>query len=216
MTAVKIIALPYGWMGSNTWLIVCPEKTILIDPSAPVKRLPEGLPPVRLILATHGHLDHINRADAWRDATLAPLAIHTADAGCLTDARQNLSDQISQPFVCRPAEQLLSDGQSIRIDAERRIEVLHTPGHTPGCGCFLLWENDQAIGLFSGDVLFADSIGRTDLDGGDTTAMMLSLQRLRQLGHDLSVTSQHDLPVYPGHGRKTGLAVEIANNPYLQ
>jgi len=216
MNAAKIIALPYGWMGSNTWLIVCPDQTILIDPSAPVKRLPDGLPSVRLILATHGHLDHINRADAWRDATSAPLAIHPADEGCLTDARQNLSDQISQPFVCRPAEQLLSDGQSLRIDADRRLEVLHTPGHTPGCCCFLLWEFDRAAGLFSGDVLFADSIGRTDLDGGDPSAMERSLLKLRQLGLALSVTRQNDLPVYPGHGRKTGLATEIADNPYFQ
>jgi glyoxylase-like metal-dependent hydrolase (beta-lactamase superfamily II) len=215
MTLAKIIALPYGWMGSNTWLIVCPEQTILIDPSAPVKRLPEGLPPVGLILATHGHLDHINRADAWREATSASLAIHTDDADCLTDARKNLSAQISQPFVCRPAEQLLDDGQSLRIDADRRLEVLHTPGHTPGCCCFLFWEFDRAVGLFSGDVLFADSIGRTDLDGGDPSVMALSLRRLRQIGHDLGVTRQHDLPVYPGHGRKTGLAAEMAGNPYF-
>ena len=64
MTTTKIITLPFGLMGSNTWLIVCPEMTIVVDPSAPLKRLPEGLPQVRLILATHGHMDHINRADA--------------------------------------------------------------------------------------------------------------------------------------------------------
>ena len=215
MSEAKIIALPFGWMGSNTWLIVCPEQTIVIDPSAPVKRLPAELPPVRLILATHGHLDHINRADAWRDATLAPLAIHTADSGCLTDAQQNLSAQISQPFVCRPAEQLLVDGQSIQIDADRRLEVLHTPGHTAGCCCYLLWELDRAVGLFSGDVLFAGSIGRTDM-GGDLAAMEDSLQKLCQLGRDLQITRQNDLPVYPGHGRKTGLAAEIADNPYLR
>lgn len=215
MTEAKIIALPFGLMGSNTWLIVCAEQTILIDPSAPVKRLPEGLPPIRLILATHGHLDHINRADAWRDASLAPLAIHQADAGCLTDAQQNLSAQISQPFDCRPAEQLLVDGQSIQIDANRRLDVLHTPGHTSGCCCFLLWEQDRAVGLFSGDVLFAGSIGRADL-GGDATAMEDSLQKLRQLGRDLQITRQQDLPVYPGHGRKTSLAAEIADNPYFR
>ena len=121
-----------------------------------------------LILATHGHLDHINRADAWRDATSAPLAIHPADEGCLTDARQNLSDQISQPFVCRPAEQLLSDGQSCGSTRIAWLEVIAYAW--PYARLLLLSSLGIRPGgrLFSGDVLFADSIGRTDLDGGDT------------------------------------------------
>ena len=95
----RIVGIPFGMMDSNTWLIICPEQTVLIDPAAPVKRLPENLPSIKLILATHGHLDHISRADVWRDATGAPLCIHAADAGCLTDADQNLSSLFRQPMV---------------------------------------------------------------------------------------------------------------------
>ena len=210
-----ILALPFGMFDSVTYLIRMPGSVCLIDPSAPVARLPRDLPPVSLILATHGHIDHLDQSDVWRSQTGSPLAIHGADAPALTDPAVNLSGMMGRRLVFQPAQSLLEDHQLIVLDETHSLEVLHTPGHTPGCCCFLLQEEGQARALFSGDTLFAGSIGRLDLPGASQQAMQASLRRLAGLARSLDLSPSHDLPVYPGHGPATGLYREIQRNPFF-
>lgn len=209
---LDIIDLPFGIFQAVCHVIRLADSCCLIDPAAPVNRLPAGLPPVRLILATHGHFDHISAADDWRRSTLAPLGIHANDRACLTDANRNFSAAILRPMTFQAAELDLTDGQILKLDGHHQLEVLHTPGHTAGGICLLLRHAGRPAALFTGDTLFAGSIGRLDL-GGDAAAMRLSLRRLRRLA---AQPGGMELPVYPGHGPATNLGVELAANPFFQ
>lgn len=211
----RIIALPYGFLSSVSYLVATSEKTILIDPTAPLRYWPGDVADLSLILATHGHFDHIMRADKWRQAHQAPLAIHEADADCLADGKKNLSTMLVRPLRQRPAEQLLADGDLLDVSSQVQLGVLHTPGHSAGSCCFLLLEDGQPKALFSGDTIFAGSIGRTDL-GGDETVLAASLRRLADLADSLGLTSQRDLPLYPGHGPASSLRHELETNPFVR
>lgn len=153
-----------GAIGANCYLFACMEtkKAVIIDPGADGKKiyrwvLEKGLK-VEYILITHGHVDHIGAVDELRTLLGDVLVgIHTADAEMLTDGRKNLSSYVGSNLVLRSADFLLQDGQEITIGKEK-LTVISTPGHSPGCVCFLSRE-----GLFSGDTLFAGSIGRTFL-----------------------------------------------------
>jgi hydroxyacylglutathione hydrolase len=209
--SMKIHCLPDGPIQANTWLIDTGTATCLIDPILSPRRLPPQMSPVRWLLATHGHIDHIGQADAWRDLTGAPLMIHFVEQAALTDASVNLSSMMGQGDTFRPADGLIDDNWQLQLSPDLHLVALHTPGHTAGSVCFLLMKNDEALALFTGDTLFAGSIGRVDL-GGDEAAMRKSLARLAQLARMYGP----DLPVYPGHGPATTLGQELASNPWLQ
>ena len=180
----EIIALPDGHMTAITYLVVLPDQVLLIDPTTPVRHLPPNLPPIRRILATHGHIDHIYQADAWRRLSGAPLAIHDADRDCLTDPGRNLSALISNARTFAPAQETLAHGQVIDLDTAHQLTIWHTPGHTSGSSCFLLDEDGKPRALFSGDTLyFADPDDEHRLyawsgsDQGDQCLCDLSLTR---------------------------------------
>ena len=241
----RILQMPYGLLQSNTYLIILDHAACLIDPAMPTGRLPDGLPPIRWLIATHGHWDHVAEADNWRNLTGAPLLIHPSDATGLINARINLSAQLGCPGIVTPAEQLLADNQVIMLDTAHQLKVLHTPGHTSGSICLLLEEKlsdgtKKACALFTGDTLFAGSVGRTDL-GGSAIQLRQSLSRLAGLsmagcedkkagqcaGHDESTAAEQKkddsanripdkVPVYPGHGPASTYGQERRSNPYLQ
>lgn len=211
----KIISLPYGLLASVSYLIASQESTCLIDPTAPLRYWPEGLARLSLIVATHGHFDHIMRADKWRQAHGAPLAIHQDDADCLTDGRKNLSTMLVKPLTQQPAQQLLQDGLVLELAAGTNLTVIHTPGHSAGSCVFLLTENNIAQALFTGDTLFAGSIGRTDL-GGDEAVLAQSLGRLKDLADSLELSLARDLAIYPGHGPASFLRYELEHNPLVR
>ena len=198
-----------GAMGANCYLYACMEtkKAVIIDPGADGKRiyrwiLEKGLK-VDYILLTHGHADHIGAVDELR-ALLGDVlvGIHTGDAGMLTDGKKNLSSYFGPGLELQSADILLTDGQEIKIGKET-LKVLFTPGHSPGCVCFLTNE-----GLFSGDTLFAGSIGRTDFPGG-------SLEQLLKGVKDKLLVLPEDTRVFPGHGEETSIGEEKRDNPYL-
>lgn len=155
----------------------------------------EGLN-IRAVLLTHGHFDHILAAREIRERTGAEIYIHAQDADYLADPNKNglgliLRKRAYEPFS---ADHLLSDGE--RIDRfGLRIEVIHVPGHTPGCVAYF-FEEDGA--LFTGDTLFADGYGRTDLPGGDARALRNSLERLYRMDGNATI--------YPGHGHSEALS----------
>jgi hydroxyacylglutathione hydrolase len=210
----EIIPITPGLLDSVAYLVRLEGGAILIDPSVPTKKAPDTLQKLQLILATHGHIDHIDQADAWRKKYSAPLAIHVGDQFCLQDASQNLSSFMGTPRSFEPPETLLEDEQVLPLDKHHDMRVMHTPGHTAGSCCFLLMEQDLPLALFTGDTLFSGSVGRTDL-GGDPRSLTRSLKRLRRLADMLELKTKTDLIVYPGHGPSTYLLREIQTNPYF-
>lgn len=167
-----------------------------------------GITPVAL-LATHGHIDHVGGAGAVVDRFSITAYLHPDDDYLALDPAGQLrllfGMAIPGDFAPPQRYEALHDGQRLQL-AGLDIDVLHTPGHTPGHCCFLL--PDEGV-LFSGDLLFAGSIGRTDLPGGDYDTLMRSMER-----SILPLPSATE--VYPGHGPATTIARELLVNPFLQ
>ncbi|WP_026487135.1 MBL fold metallo-hydrolase [Caldanaerobius polysaccharolyticus] len=143
---------------------------------------------VQYILLTHGHFDHIWGVEKLKAITSAPVAIHQADGDMLRDPESNLS-AFTGKSIAIEADVLLNDGDLITI-GELEVKVLHTPGHTPGSVCY-------ACGgvVFSGDTIFAGSVGRTDFPGGDAGKLVDSV--------DMMIKSYPGVALYPGHGEMT-------------
>ncbi|WP_407307942.1 MBL fold metallo-hydrolase [Desulfosporosinus sp. SB140] len=198
-----------GPMGANCYLYACMEskKAVLIDPGADGKRiyrwvLEKGLK-VEYILLTHGHVDHIGAVDELRDLLGdVQVGIHTGDSEMLTDGRKNLSSYFGPAVVLKGADLLLEDGQELLVGKER-LKVISTPGHSPGGVCFLCSE-----GLFSGDTLFAGSIGRTDFPGGSLDLLLRGIKEKLFILPDST-------RVFPGHGEETSIGEEKRDNPFL-
>jgi glyoxylase-like metal-dependent hydrolase (beta-lactamase superfamily II) len=158
------------------------------------------------VVASHAHIDHIMAARAIVEATGAPFLLHESDQFIADNlpnaARMWLGQEI--PPAPRP-DAYPTDGQDLEI-AGVTVRVIHTPGHTPGSLC--LYAADAKL-LFSGDTLFRESIGRTDLPGGDTEQILRSIaQRLYALPEDTRVL--------PGHMQETTIAHERAHNPFVR
>jgi glyoxylase-like metal-dependent hydrolase (beta-lactamase superfamily II) len=191
---MQIINLFPGSYGSNCYLIEDNGHALIIDPSASaasiLNRLREdGCTPDAVIL-THGHFDHIMSIDTLRKAEPnLQIYIHENDAPMLTDAKKNaFALFFRQDRVWNPADVLMTDGQIIPVGSAA-FRVIHTPGHSPGSICLLCEEESVMI---TGDTLFADNIGRSDLWEGDFQTLLLSLKALR--------TYNPALTIYPGHG----------------
>jgi hydroxyacylglutathione hydrolase len=162
------------------------------------------LNPVAVVL-THGHADHITGLVALRDKFRnTKVYIHKLDAEMLTSAKDNLSALAGVLFMSEPADFLIEEGDVIE-QANIKLQVLHTPGHTQGGIC--LYSKEEGI-VFSGDTLFAEGVGRTDL-GGNMTELIKSIKEKLCVLPDETV-------IYPGHGPVTTIAQEKASNPYLQ
>lgn len=205
--SLRVWALPQTVLGTNCWVLAAEESSdaIVIDCGGDADEVldlvaREGLT-VRLLVATHGHADHIGGMADLRARTGAPLAMH-ADDRLLAETKQYAAVAflgcVPEPVV---VDRTLADGDAIEFGAVT-LRVLHLPGHTPGCIGLL-----GAGHLVSGDVLFAGSIGRTDLPGGDGEAMRASLDRLGAL--------EPATVVLPGHGPETTIALERDVNPWL-
>ena len=201
------------FFGENTYIAYFNGQAdcIVIDPGLePAKILTcleqHALVPTA-ILITHGHSDHIggNQAlkDRWPDC---PLVVAAGDAEKLTDPNLNLSAAFGVPLVSPPADKVLQEPDTYAA-AGITVDVLDTPGHSPGHVVFL-WKGSAPWVLFGGDVLFRDGIGRTDFPDG-------SFADLRDSIYQKLFTLPDDTVVLPGHGPPTTIGEEKESNPFV-
>jgi glyoxylase-like metal-dependent hydrolase (beta-lactamase superfamily II) len=206
---MKIKRFALGPLWTNCYLIWDTNNDgIVVDPGGPSEEVEKFMRDndIRLhwIILTHGHGDHIGGVAELRNLSENGVAIHSDDALCLTDANKNLSAFMGSPTELPSAEKILNDGDNLKV-GRLLINVIHTPGHTLGGICLLISEGEEQI-LISGDTLFARSVGRSDLPGGDENTLIESLKRLNNLPDKLRV--------FPGHGPETTLGAEKQYNPY--
>jgi glyoxylase-like metal-dependent hydrolase (beta-lactamase superfamily II) len=169
---------------------------IIVDPGGSAETVLDrakraGITSIKYIVNTHGHVDHTAGNDEMHKATSAPIAIHEADAGGLTNANPAMLAMFNAN-PSPPATRLLKDGDKIEF-GEESVEVIHTPGHTPGGVC--LYFPGYVI---TGDTLFVGGVGRTDLPGGSYETLQASIRnRLFTLPDDTVVLSGHAYGVTP-------------------
>ena len=201
--------LEVGPFASNCY-IVGSESTkegLIIDPGDEAREILKSVKDlgldIKIIVLTHGHIDHIGALKEVKEATGAEVAIHTDDAQSLHGGGQSLGALFGLSYEAPPSpDRLLKGGDSIDV-GDLHFMVLHTPGHTPGGICLL------GHGMvFTGDTLFNYGIGRTDL-GGSYSQLMNSI-------HTKLMVLPDDTTVCPGHGPETTIGAERRGNPFLR
>lgn len=195
--------------GTNTYLVWDKDsrEAVLIDPAAPAEEIISYVNTNSLemvaIINTHGHADHIGGNGFFQQKWNVPILIHEADSEKLLNPRLNLSSYMGEEIVSPAAGRLLQEGDRIRL-GKKKLEVLHTPGHTAGSICLL-----YDILLFAGDTLFKGSIGRTDFPDGDFETLKHSIiNKIYKLA-DQTI-------VLPGHMDKTKVGIEKRENPFVR
>lgn len=202
-----------GTLSTNCYVVGCTEtrEALIIDPGfetkleakAILEEIDQRKLRVRYIVNTHGHSDHTAGNGTMKKLTGAPILIHEYDAPMLTDSTKNLSMLFGLRTTSPPpADQMLHDGDVVQV-GNVALKILHTPGHSRGSISLL-----GAGAVFSGDTLFAGSIGRTDLPSSSYEEIMLSLKKL--------ATLPDHIRVYPGHGPISTIGEEKRHNPFLQ
>lgn len=199
--------LEVGLFGANCYIIETEKKNaLLVDAGAEPARIlrflrGKGLT-AKILAFTHGHFDHIGAASALKAETDAKTMLPETDRALFLDPKAG-GDIFPSYAGYEGAEPdvLLKDGDTIELD-EVRLTVFCTPGHTKG-SCLLCGDGFA----FSGDTLFAGSVGRCDLPGGDWNEMKASLQKIKEI--------KENIRIWPGHGPETTLNEEKQSNPYL-
>lgn len=205
---IEIHQLSVGPLQVNCFLVACwkTRDAMVVDPGDDGNRIlqladKEGLK-ISKVVNTHGHFDHIGANRQLVEATGAELMIHAADLPLLPQARHHAEAFGLTVDPSPEPDRLLAQGDTFEV-GELTFKVFHVPGHSPG-GICLLSEGH----LFVGDVLFAGSIGRTDLPGGDFDALV---EGVRERLFDLPV----ETIVHPGHGPDTTIGQERRMNPFV-
>lgn len=215
-----VAGFPAGVFATNCWIIApsANSEAVIVDPGMDAREgiadlvARHGLRPIAVLL-THGHLDHMWSVTPVADGYGTPAWVHPSDRHLLADPLAGMSDATRTAFghligeVAEPAEvRELVDGAVLEL-AGLNFTARHAPGHTEGSTVFEVSAGEAPL-LLTGDVLFAGSIGRTDLPGGDPAKMARSLQRV--------ILPQPDqAQVLPGHGPTTTIGAERSSNPYL-
>lgn len=209
---MHVECLVLGLYETNCYVVRADKKcheVVIVDTGLDISGVAEylrahQLKPVAVVL-THGHVDHIVGAaaikDEWNDVQ---IYIHKLDAEMLTDATINLSLMHGSEFVTEPADIIVEEGDKIEL-VGLKLEVIHTPGHSPGSMC--LYAKDEHI-LFSGDTLFAESIGRADFPGSNAKQLLGGIR-------EKLLTLPQETVVYPGHGPQTTIGHELKCNPFV-
>ena len=187
------------------------DKGLIVDPGDEPERLLAALEElgigIEAILLTHTHFDHVGAVAPVAAATGAPVYCPELEVPVLADIMSYVPWPGFGPYESYDADETIAGGEKLEL-AGFEIDVIFTPGHSPGHVTFALQDEAGATHLFSGDVLFEGSVGRTDLPGGDWNVLESSIKSLLDAYPD-------DAHVYPGHMGTTTLGRERAGNPFL-
>ena len=201
--------LEVGPIMANCFILGCEstKEAVVIDPGDDADRILMELAKselnVKYLINTHGHFDHVGANKRMKEVTGAQLAIHPDDEPMLNELSHSASMFGLSADNSPPADILLKDGDEITF-GEITLKVIHTPGHSKG-GICLYTEGH----LFAGDTLFAGSIGRTDLPGGDYDTLISNIKQKLLVFDDKTI-------VYTGHGPETNIGNEKRMNPFLR
>jgi glyoxylase-like metal-dependent hydrolase (beta-lactamase superfamily II) len=206
---------PVGALGCNCSILACPEtrEGLVIDPGDEAPRILDelrslGVTPIGVV-HTHAHFDHVLGTDAVAEATRAEVALHTGDRWLWEHVAEQ-TELFGMGRAARPLSRArwLAGGEAFAF-GRRQAHIIHTPGHTPGSLCLYVEDPTGVPVLFSGDTLFAGSIGRTDLWGGSLEQILASIRG------PLFALPETTL-VIPGHGASTTIGLEREDNPFVR
>lgn len=208
---MKWFRLPLGPLQTNCYILTENDGTcLIIDPGEEGKKLHNWLNEKKVtpkaILLTHAHFDHIGAVDYIRDVFQIPVYIHSKESKWLRDPALNGSQYFMnyQPITVRDADILIKKEESLQIGSFQ-LQILETPGHSPGSVSYF-FEKEKIV--VSGDALFHQGIGRTDLHGGNHEQLIQSI-------HKKLLTLPEDTLVLSGHGEETIIEDEMDSNPFL-
>nr|WP_314277319.1 MBL fold metallo-hydrolase [uncultured Peptostreptococcus sp.] len=205
---MKIEVITDSMMGQNTYLCYDENtlEAVIIDPSLNIyeeKNLIKNKNlNLKYIILTHGHADHIGDVLELKKMTGAKVLAHQDEKEMLNDANINMSNQLFQSRIEFEADVYVSDREKLRV-GDHTFSFIATPGHTKGGMCIRL-----GMEMFTGDTLFAGSIGRTDFYGGDYKVILKSIKKLSKM--------ENDLVIYPGHGPSSTIGIEKQENYYMK
>lgn len=204
---MKIEKLVEPNFGENVYILIDDntKKCAVVDPGGIESQILNYIKnndlQLEYILLTHGHGDHIGAVKSIKAKTNAKIVAHSEEKELLLDKKKNLSYMMHCGAQEFDADIYVNDKEKLEL-GELKLTFLHTPGHTKGCMCIRV--NDD---MFTGDTLFAGSIGRTDLYSGDYKQIEKSLNKLSRY--------ENNVKIHPGHGPSSTLGIEKSTNPYM-
>ena len=209
---MQLHVYPFGPVGANMYVLSFGKEALVIDPCVPYSDTDISDLDVKAIFCTHAHFDHINEADSWKSKFSCPIYISSKDKALISSPETNfasdfgLTISVSSEMLYFPGNTFTEKDFGI-TEGEFELKIIPTPGHTSGSVCFLFHFPEEGDIMFTGDMLFQGSIGRTDL-GGSEKDMYASIELLKTL--------PDSIVCFPGHGPKTKLGLEKALNPYFR